>query len=78
MTKLFHVKIQVNKTKIVALFDLGLQENIIATDSVKKLGLEVCDHPKLYPLEWVHKDAELNVKNSEKLDFLSVLILLMK
>eukprot|EP00253_Pinus_taeda_P034565 PITA_34565 len=61
MTKLFHVKIQVKKTKIDALFDSRSQGNLIATDLVKKLGLEVRDHPNPYPLGWVHKDAELKV-----------------
>ena len=61
MTKLFHIKIQVKKTKIDALFDLGSQANIIAAELVKKLGLEVRDHPNPYPLGWVNKDAELKV-----------------
>ena len=52
MTKLFHIKIQVKKTKIDALFDSGSQENLIATELVKKLGLEVHDHPNPYPLGW--------------------------
>ena len=28
---------------------------------VKKLGLEVNDHPNPYPLGWVHKDVEMKV-----------------
>ena len=40
MTKLFHVKIQVNNMKIDTLFDSGLQENIIAADLDKMLGME--------------------------------------
>ena len=40
MTILFHVKIQVNNMKIDTLFDSGLQENIIAADLDKILGME--------------------------------------
>lgn len=78
MTKLFHIKIQVKKTKIDDLFDSGSQANLIAADLVKKLGLEVRDHPNPYPLGWVNKDAELKVTNNAKLDLLLVLTLLMK
>ena len=61
MTKLFHIKIQVKKTKISSLFDSSSQVNIIATDLVNKLGLEVHDHPSPYPLGWVNKDAKIKV-----------------
>jgi len=69
MIKLFHVKIQVKKMKINALFDSGSQANLIAIDLVKKLGLEVHDHPNPYPLGWVHKDAELKVTKKCKIIF---------
>lgn len=62
MTKIFHVKKQVKKMKIDALFDSRSQENINATDLVKNLGMELCDHPNPYPLGWVHKDVEMKVK----------------
>ena len=73
MTKLFHVKIQVKKMKIDALFNSRSQENLITTDLGKKSGLEVFDHPNPYPLGWVNKDAKLNITC-----FPSVLFLLMK
>jgi hypothetical protein len=41
MTKLFHIKIQVKKTKVDTLFISSLQANPIAIDLVNKLGLEV-------------------------------------
>jgi hypothetical protein len=50
MTKLFHIKIKVKNTKIDALFDFGSQDNLIATNMVNKLGLEVHNHPSPYPL----------------------------
>ena len=50
MTKLFHIKIQVKKTKIDGLFDSSSQEKLIAAELVKKLGLEVRDQPNPYPL----------------------------
>ena len=69
MTKLFHIKLQVEKTKIDALFDSGSQANLIVADLVKKLGLEVHDHPNPYPLGWVQKDAELKVTKQCKIRF---------
>ena len=35
ITKLFHIRIQVKKTKIDALFDSGSHENLIAVELVK-------------------------------------------
>ena len=69
MTKLFHIKIQVNKTKIDVKFDSGLQVNLIAAEPVKKLGLEVRDHPSPYPLGWINKDAKLKVTKQQKIRF---------
>jgi hypothetical protein len=78
MTKLFHIKIQIKKNKVDALFDSGSQANLIAKDLVSKLGLEMHDHPHPYPLGWVNKDVELKVTKYVSLDFLLVQILLMK
>jgi len=69
MTKHFHVKIHVKERKNDALFDSGSQENLIAADLVKKLGLEDHDHPNPYPLGWVHKDVELKVTKQCKIRF---------
>jgi hypothetical protein len=69
MTKLFHVKIQVKKTKIDALFESSSQDNIIEADMVIKLGLEVCDHPSPYPLGWVTKDVEMKVTKQCNIKF---------
>jgi hypothetical protein len=69
MTKLFHIKIRVKKTKIDTLFDSGSQDNLIAVDLVKKLELEVHDHPCPYPLGWVNKDVEINVTKQCKIKF---------
>ena len=44
-----------------ALFDFDSYGNLIATDLVGKLGLEVHDHPIPYPLGRVNKDGELKV-----------------
>ena len=54
MSKLFHIKMQVKKTKIDALFEYELWENIIATELVKKLGLEDFDHPSPSPYIYWH------------------------
>ena len=62
MTKLFHIKIHVKKTKIYVLFDSGSQDILIAMDLVNNLVLEVQNHPSPYPLGWVNKDAEIKVK----------------
>jgi len=61
MTKLFHIKIQVKKTKRDDVFDFGSQANLIAVDLVMKLGLEVHDYPSPYQLGWVNKDVGIKV-----------------
>jgi hypothetical protein len=60
-TKLFHIKSNVKKTNIDSPFDSHSQANLIATDLVNKLVLEVHDHPIPYPLGWVNNDAEIKV-----------------
>jgi hypothetical protein len=52
MTKIFHIKIQVKKTKIDTLFDSSSQDNIIVVDLVSTLGLEVHEII-LSPIHWV-------------------------
>jgi hypothetical protein len=51
MTKLFHIKIQVKKTKIDALFDYSSKANLIATDLVSKIGWRFMII--LAPIYWV-------------------------
>jgi len=36
---------------------------------VKKLGLEVYDHPRPYPLGWINEDVELKVTKWCKIRF---------
>jgi hypothetical protein len=43
ITKLFHIKVQIKKTKVDALFNSGSQANIIAADLISNIGLEVHD-----------------------------------
>jgi hypothetical protein len=62
MTEIFHINIQVKTTKIDALFDSGSQANLIATNLLNNIGLEVHDHPSPYPLGWVNKDGNIKVK----------------
>jgi hypothetical protein len=61
MEKLFHIKIHVKKTKINTIFYSTSQDNILAMDIVRNLGLEVENHPRPYSLGWVNKDAEIKV-----------------
>jgi hypothetical protein len=61
MAKLFHIKIQVKKTKVDALSISGSQANLITNDLVNKLGLEIHDHCNPCLLGWVNKDAKLKV-----------------
>jgi hypothetical protein len=61
MNKLFHINIQVNNTKVYALFDSSSKANIIASDLVSKLGLEVDDHSSPYLLGWVNKEEKVKV-----------------
>jgi hypothetical protein len=71
MPKLFHIKIQVKRTNLDGLFDLGSQANLIAYDLVSKLGLGVHDHPSPYPLGWVNKDATIRATKQYKIKFAS-------
>jgi hypothetical protein len=61
MKKIFYMNIQVKRTKVDNLFDFGLKANLIETDLVRKLGLEVHDHPSPYSLGWVNNDANIKV-----------------
>jgi hypothetical protein len=69
MTKLFHINIQVKKTKIDVMFNYDSQTNLIAVDLVIKLGLEVHKYLIPYPLGWVNKDANIKVTNQCKIKF---------
>jgi hypothetical protein len=69
MKKLFHIKIQVKKTKVDDLFYFGSKDNLIATEMVNNLGLEVHDTSNPYPLGWVNKDAEIKVTKQCKIKF---------
>jgi hypothetical protein len=69
MTKFFHIKIQVKKSKIDSSFDSGSQAILIATNVVNKLELEVHDHVIPYPLGWVNKDANIKVMKQCKIKF---------
>jgi hypothetical protein len=69
MTEIFHIKIQVKTTKIDDLFNSSSQDNLIAVDLVKMIGLEVHDRDSPYPLGWVNKDAEIKVTKQCKITF---------
>jgi hypothetical protein len=69
LTKLFHIKIQVKKTKIDALFNSGSKDNLIAGDLVRNIGLKFHDHLIPYPLGWVNKDAKIKVTKQCKIKF---------
>jgi hypothetical protein len=51
------------------LFDSGSQANLIASDLVNKLRLEVHAHPIPYPLGWVNKDIEIKVTKQCNIKF---------
>jgi hypothetical protein len=78
MTKLFDIKIQVNKTNVDALFNSDSHANLIVEDLANKLGLEVHDHPNPYMLGWVNFDAYLkvtkqcNIKFSTSADYIEM------
>ena len=59
--ELFHIRVISKHTRIDTLFDSGSQENLIYTDLVKKLNLEIVPHHKPYPLGWITKDENLQV-----------------
>eukprot|EP01018_Ginkgo_biloba_P007775 Gb_20595 [translate_table: standard] len=51
--KLFHVKKQIKKTVVTAIFDSGSQKNFISKALIKQLGLKTIAHPEPYPLGWL-------------------------
>jgi hypothetical protein len=67
--ELFHIRVISKQTKIVTLFDIGSQANLISEDTVKKLKLETTPHPKPYPLGWICDNAKLHVTRRCKLRF---------
>jgi hypothetical protein len=69
LTKVFHIKIQFKKTKAYSLFNSSSHANLIPTNLVRKLGLEVHDNPSPYPLGWVNKDANIKVMKLCKIKF---------
>ena len=66
---IFHVRVIVKHTKVDTLFYSGSQVNLIYEAIVKKLGLNMTPHKKLYPLGWVCEDAKLHVKKQCKIRF---------
>ncbi|OMO57853.1 hypothetical protein CCACVL1_25676 [Corchorus capsularis] len=59
--KLFGVYVQIQMSKVVALYDSASQRNLISHQLVKQLNLKSTPHPEPYPLGWLNKDAELQV-----------------
>jgi hypothetical protein len=51
------------------MFTSGSQDNLIIVDMVSKLGLEVRNHPRHYPLGLVKNDAKLKVRKKCKIKF---------
>jgi hypothetical protein len=49
ITELFHINMHVKNTKLHALFYSSLQANLIETNLVRNIGLEVHYHPNPYP-----------------------------
>lgn len=60
--ELFVLKIQVKQEVINAIIDTGSQKNPISEQLVQKLGLAITPHPKPYPLVWIHKENELQIR----------------
>jgi hypothetical protein len=69
ITKIFHIKIHGKKTNIDTLFESGLQNNIIATDLVINIVLEVHNDYNPYPLGWVNKHAKIKVTKKWNIKF---------
>lgn len=63
MIKQFHIKVQVKKKKVDALFDTSLQTNLVVKDLMNMVGLQVHDHPFLYQWDMKKKDVEMRVTN---------------
>ena len=57
--ELFHIIVISKHTKIDMLFENGSQENLISTNLVKKLNLEIVLHHKPYLLGCITKDENI-------------------
>lgn len=67
--ELFWVYAQIGMTSVITLFDSGSQQNLISEQLVKELKLSTFPHPQPYPLGWLQKDVELQVKTQCKFKF---------
>ena len=69
---IFYVRIQIRKSMVNSIVNLGSQNNIISEALVQKLGmqidknpepyqmgLQIDKHPELDPLVWLQKDARM-------------------
>ncbi|OMO52468.1 Retrotransposon gag protein [Corchorus olitorius] len=59
--ELFWIYVQIQMSKVVALYDSTSQRNLISQQLVKQLNLKSTPHPEPYPLGWLNKGAELQV-----------------
>ncbi|OMO60968.1 hypothetical protein CCACVL1_23782 [Corchorus capsularis] len=59
--ELFWVYVQIQMSKVVALYDSASQRNLISQQLVKQLNLKSTPRLEPYPLGWLKKDVELQV-----------------
>ena len=59
--KLFHVRIQIRKSVVNAIVNLGSENNIISEPLVQKLGMQIDKHLEPYQLRLqIDKNPELD------------------
>jgi hypothetical protein len=60
-SKLFHIRVIMQHTKIDTLIDSGSQSNLISEELVKKLGLKTQIHHKTYTLKWMSNRHQMHI-----------------
>jgi hypothetical protein len=69
ISKLFHIRVIMRKTKVDTLIDSGSQSNLISEELVKQLGLNTQMHHKPYSLKWISNNHKLHITKKCTLKF---------
>jgi hypothetical protein len=68
-SKLFHIRVIINHTKVDTLIDSGSQSNLILEEVVKQLGLNTQMHHKPYSCKWIGNNHKLHITKKCTLKF---------
>jgi hypothetical protein len=68
-SKLFHIRVIMNHTKVDTLIDSGSKSNLILEEVVKQLGLNTQMHHKPYSLKWINNNHRFHITKKCTLKF---------